>query len=236
MPIPLGGTSNHFRTEILRELHGWDAWNVTEDADLGIRLALRGYKVDDLPSSTLEEAPSRISAWVHQRTRWMKGFMQVIVAHSRHPREVWRILGPFGFFAAVSMTLGTVATALGYPFFIAIVAAWVWDGAVFSPVHAMDVIKAALGLNLFAAGFVAIMAPAYTALCRRGWLSRLWPFIALLPFYFALNTVAAWRGLFELAFAPSYWNKTEHGLSRTSRSGLFKATAANPAPPRPAGG
>lgn len=204
---------------------------MTEDADLGIRLALSGYRVGDLPSSTLEEAPSRVTAWIRQRTRWMKGFMQVIVSHSRNPVRAWRVLGTFSFLAAVSMTLGTVVTALGYPFFIAIVLAWLWNGSFFWTAHSVGVFEAALGLNLFAAGLVAVLAPAFTALRRRGWLARLWPFIGLLPFYFALSTVAAWRGLFELAFTPFRWNKTEHGLARTSRAGLATATAPAPAPP-----
>lgn len=236
VPIPLGGTSNHFRTQVLRELHGWDSWNVTEDADLGIRLALAGYRVGDLPSSTLEEAPSTVAAWLTQRTRWMKGFMQVTVSHSRNPIRAWRKLGPFGFIVAVTMTLGTVATALGYPFFIAALAAWLWNGSLLWTAHSVSAFWSALGVNLFVAGFVAIMAPAFTALGRRGWLGRLWPFIALLPFYFALTTVAAWRGLFELAFAPFRWNKTEHGLARTSRAGRPIANARAPPPPGPAHG
>jgi len=236
VPFPLGGTSNHFRTSVLNELHGWDSWNVTEDADLGIRLALSGYRVGDLPSSTLEEAPSTVPAWLRQRTRWMKGFMQVIVSHSRHPVRAWRALGGFRFVGAVSMTLGTVAAALGYPFFIAAVAAWLWDGSLLWTGHSVGALGAAVGLNLFAAGLVAVMAPAFTALRRRGWLSRLWPSIGLLPFYFALSTVAAWRGLFELAFLPFRWNKTEHGLARTSRAGLPTASAAAPARPPPAAG
>lgn len=235
LPVPLGGTSNHFRTSVLHELHGWDSWNVTEDADLGIRLALSGYRVGDLPSSTLEEAPLTIGAWVRQRTRWMKGFMQVIVTHSRDPIREWRLLGPLGF-AAVSMTLGTVVTALGYPFFIAIVVAWLWNGSLLFITDPIGVVGSALGLNLFAAGLISMLAPAFTALRRRGWLWRLWPFIGLMPLYFVLATVAAWRGLFELAFAPSRWNKTEHGLARTSRAGLLKASAAGLSPRPLAGG
>jgi cellulose synthase/poly-beta-1,6-N-acetylglucosamine synthase-like glycosyltransferase len=117
MPIPLGGTSNHFRRSVLQRLRGWDAWNVTEDADLGIRLVLAGYRVGDLPSPTIEEAPSNLGAWINQRTRWMKGFMQVCVTHSRQPLRGLRSLGPARFFGALTMTFGTVAAALGYPFF-----------------------------------------------------------------------------------------------------------------------
>ncbi|HKH34423.1 MAG TPA: glycosyltransferase family 2 protein, partial [Beijerinckiaceae bacterium] len=128
LPVPLGGTSNHFRTEILRQLHGWDPWNVTEDADLGIRLALAGYRVCDLPSATLEEAPSAWKPWYGQRIRWMKGFMQVVVTHSRRPIEALRALGPRRFFAAVTMTLGTIMTALGYPLFAALTLFAIYEG------------------------------------------------------------------------------------------------------------
>jgi cellulose synthase/poly-beta-1,6-N-acetylglucosamine synthase-like glycosyltransferase len=148
VPIPLGGTSNHFRTQVLQELHGWDSWNVTEDADLGIRLALAGYRVGDLPSSTLEEAPSTVGAWLNQRTRWMKGFMQVIVSHSRHPIQAWRALGACGFIVTVSMTLGTVVTALGYPFFIAVLVAWFWNGSLLWATHPLGVFWSAIGVNL----------------------------------------------------------------------------------------
>ncbi len=44
LPLPLGGTSNHFRTRNLRQIGGWDPYNVTEDADLGLRLARLGYR------------------------------------------------------------------------------------------------------------------------------------------------------------------------------------------------
>ncbi|WP_244498781.1 glycosyltransferase family 2 protein [Methylobacterium sp. GXS13] len=87
MPVPLGGPSMHLRTRILRALHGWDPWNVTEDADLGMRLALAGYAVGDLPSATIEEAPARLGPWLAQRTRWLKGLMQTSLAHGRRPRQ-----------------------------------------------------------------------------------------------------------------------------------------------------
>jgi cellulose synthase/poly-beta-1,6-N-acetylglucosamine synthase-like glycosyltransferase len=236
LPIPLGGTSNHFRTSVLQELHGWDAWNVTEDADLGMRLALAGYRVADLASATLEEAPSTLPLWMKQRTRWMKGFMQVIVSHSRYPLDGVRRLGPLRFFAAVTMTLGTVATALGYPLFIAISIQSLAAGTLLRVSTALEVLWSAMGVTLFVLGLLAMMAPAVAALRRRGWLGRLLPFVLLLPFYYALITAAAWRGLFELLIASSWWHKTEHGLARTSRTGLPTASAADPARPQRADG
>ena len=78
LPLPLGGSSNHIRTASLREIGGWDAYNVTEDADLGTRLARFGYRVGVIPSTTYEEAPARIGAWLRQRTRWFKGWMRPV--------------------------------------------------------------------------------------------------------------------------------------------------------------
>jgi glycosyltransferase XagB len=82
LPVPLGGSSNHFRTEVLRDVCGWDAWNVTEDADLGLRLARFGYRVGILSSTTQEEAPARLDAWLKQRRRWSKGWMRLVNKYS----------------------------------------------------------------------------------------------------------------------------------------------------------
>jgi glycosyltransferase XagB len=220
LPVPLGGTSNHFRRSALEALHGWDPWNVTEDADLGVRLALAGYRVFDLPSATLEEAPGTFRAWRKQRQRWMKGFMQVVVAHSRRPLAAFRALGPVRFFAAVAMTLGTVATALGYSLFMVMSIIVFHDGGWLRAGTLMEALTSAMGVMLFGAGLVAMIAPAVVAIERRGW-RRLYPLVPLLPFYYALVSVAAWAALAELIRDPFGWNKTEHGLARTSRSGLL---------------
>lgn len=235
LPVPLGGTSNHFRTQVLQELHGWDAWNVTEDADLGLRLALAGYRVQDLPSSTLEEAPASWKPWFGQRIRWMKGFMQVVTTHSRHPLATLRALGFLPFFATVTMTLGTVASALGYPIFTLLTLLAIIDGGWLDAGTTLAAIKAGVGLTLFGTGLVAMLAPAVVALKRRGWW-RLLVYVPLLPFYYGLISIAAWQALIEFARHPCRWHKTEHGLARTSRSGFLTDAAAAPAPPRRAGG
>ncbi|WP_298960029.1 glycosyltransferase family 2 protein [uncultured Methylobacterium sp.] len=217
LPVPLGGTTTHFRTEVLRELHGWDAWNVTEDADLGMRLALAGYHVGDLPLATLEEAPSEIRPWLRQRTRWMKGFLQTAITHGRHPRDNLRRLGPLGLLCAASLILGTVLSALVYPV-LAACAAWRF---LTLPLDGSDPLAGfALGVSLvlFGAGFGAMLLPAALGCIRRGWW-RLLPWVAVLPLYYGLVGIAAWLGAVELVRAPARWNKTEHGLARTSRSG-----------------
>jgi len=231
LPVPLGGTSTHFRTSALREAGGWDPWNVTEDADLGMRLALRGWRVMDLPSATLEEAPARLDAWMAQRSRWMKGFMQTCITHSRRPGHALRRLGPVGFTAAVTMTLGTVISALFYPLLAAVAIGSLAGGALGRIGPPVDALGWGVGLVTLAGGAAAMLLPPLEALRRRGFWT-LMPAVALLPLYYVLVSLAAWRALLELARAPFRWNKTEHGLARTSRSGLLVAEPAKHVPVR----
>lgn len=220
-PIPLGGTSNHFRTAVLKDLCGWDAWNVTEDADLGIRLARRGYRVADLPSSTLEEAPIALRAWMRQRSRWMKGFMQTCLSHSRAPGATLAELGFWRFYGAAILMAGTVLSALGYPIFTAAFLIPHLAGQFQHPATDWEALWYAVSITLFLFGLAAMIVPACVALKRRR-LGRLLPWVALLPLYYCLVSLAAWRGLWELIAAPFRWNKTSHGHARTSRSGLLQ--------------
>ncbi|MBZ6078591.1 glycosyltransferase [Microvirga puerhi] len=220
-PIALGGTSNHFRIDILRRVHGWDAWNVTEDADLGIRLARWGYRVHDLPSSTLEEAPATLRTWMNQRTRWMKGFMQTCISHSRAPRAVLSELGPWQCLGAAILTYGTVLSALVFPIFTGLfLLTWRDEAGLATIVSGSNLLRAWSG-TLFAMGLAAIFLPALMALKRRR-LWRLLPWTALLPIYYLLVSVAAWRAIWEVMHVPFHWNKTSHGLAKTSRSGLLQ--------------
>lgn len=113
----LGGTSNHFRTRTLRAVGGWDAWNVTEDADLGLRLARFGLRVEALRSRTFEEAPNSIGPFLRQRTRWMKGWMQTAFVHLRDPLALWRNLRPLAFLATVTTFVSGVLSPLLWPYF-----------------------------------------------------------------------------------------------------------------------
>jgi hypothetical protein len=172
---------------------------------------------------------------MRQRMRWMKGFMQVCVTHSRQPLRNMRSLGPARFFSAVTMTFGTVAAALGYPFFTVFSIKGLVDQSLFTAETPLEVMTASLGIILFAAGLLAIVAPALVGVARRGWWGLL-PYVSLLPIYYVLISVAAWRGVAELLVAPFRWNKTEHGLARTSRAGMLRGDAEAPAPPRPEDG
>jgi cellulose synthase/poly-beta-1,6-N-acetylglucosamine synthase-like glycosyltransferase len=234
-PIPLGGTSNHFRADVLREIGGWDAWNVTEDADLGIRLARFGYRTEDLASSTLEEAPLHLRAWFGQRTRWMKGFIQTLICHSRDPWRIYRDLGFWRFVGAFLVSAGTVFSSLGFPFFVlATIASWIYTPEL--PARSWPAAVHIYSMTLFIFGAVALFVPVLVALARR----KLWslmPWSLLLPFYYVLVTAAAWNAILELTRAPFHWNKTPHGLARSSRAGALPAKSASrstrPAPSRP---
>lgn len=224
LPVPLGGTTMHLRTEVLRELGGWDAWNVTEDADLGIRLALAGYRVGDLPSATYEETAKGLRRWLAQRTRWLKGFLQTSLVHGSQPLSTCARLGPLGSLCALALLPGTVLSALAYPVCFLMAAGVFLGGGIGAAPSFPDNLVSGLAVTLFLVGLVALVAPAALGCRRRGWLD-LWPVLPLMPAYFFLVSVAALRALDELIRAPYRWNKTEHGLSRSSRSGLLAGDA-----------
>lgn len=78
---PLGGNTVFFKKAYLQKIGGWDEECLTEDADVGIRLAVAGAKtsiVYDERHATQEETPSSVSEFVRQRTRWNQGFIQII--------------------------------------------------------------------------------------------------------------------------------------------------------------
>ena len=215
-PFPLGGTSNHFRTETLRRLRGWDAWNVTEDADLGIRLSRFRQTTGVIASCTQEEAPISLRAWRLQRQRWLKGWMQTLVTHSREPVRFAREAGLGAVSAAMVTMLGAVLGALLGPvfFWMTVWRLLSWQaGAAEGQAVPLDVLATQ---SLFWLGVIGCLWPIVLGAQRRGLVSQL-RYLPLLPAYYMLICLAAWGALFELVRDPFVWNKTEHGLARTSR-------------------
>ncbi len=212
LPLPLGGSSNHFRTDILRATGGWDPYNVTEDADLGMRLARLGYRTAVIPSTTYEEAPARFKPWLKQRTRWCKGWMQTWLVHMRSPRALRKELGWLGFAVFQLLVGGTVLAALVHSLFVTkllielAAAAGDSDATMAMGPHAI----------FLAMGYVVSIFVSMVGLFRRRLLRCAWALI-LLPVYWMLLSIASWRALFQLARDPYRWEKTEHGLARTSR-------------------
>ena len=213
LPIPLGGTSNHFRVAALRRAGGWDSWNVTEDIDLGFRLARFGLAVRSLDSDTYEEAPLTLGRWLPQRSRWLKGWMVTLMVHGRAPHRLFRDLGcRDGLSVAVSL-LGTIASCLVGPPLLAWILIEACLGTLFRPDSALWVVLVAGSAALLAGGVLAAAWPIVLGLKRLGRLDlAIW--IVTLPVYLLLVSAACWRALFELWRDPQGWNKTEHGLAR----------------------
>jgi len=229
-PIPLGGTSNHFVTEKLRELHGWDAFNVTEDCDLGVRLADRRYQTRILDSTTWEEACSDLGYWIRQRSRWIKGYVQTYLVHCRRPLRMLQGLGfwkTFGFHMIIG---GTPICLLINPVYWVLALFWVVFRservALFFP---FPIILFA-ALCLFVGNFVFVYGGVLAAY-RRGYFDLVKTAL-LMPFYWVLMSVGAWKGFLQIITKPNYWEKTRHGLDllRGARSRGDAAAAASAAP------
>ncbi|QGM47053.1 glycosyltransferase family 2 protein [Methylocystis heyeri] len=211
-PMFLGGTSNHFRIEALAQLGFWDAYNVTEDADLGLRLARAGYLIRTFDSETYEEAPARLKALLNQRSRWLKGWMQTALTHCRNPRRFIRDLGPARALATIGLFAGGLAgPLLGLPLTLALFINCVF-GNLLAPVTGAEIALSTLWCSLALFGAAAILFPLVLGMARRR-LWRLWPALLITPFWLLMLTAAAWRALWELWREPYYWRKTEHGLA-----------------------
>ncbi|WP_052025839.1 glycosyltransferase [Phyllobacterium sp. YR531] len=212
--IPLGGTSNHFRRECLMQVGGWDPFNVTEDAELGSRLARNGYHIEMLSLPTLEDAPNDVKVWLKQRTRWLKGWMQTWLVEMRQPSQMLKKVGLKRFLIYHLQTTGLLASALLFPFmglFIIYALAMITfvKGAGFvSPILIFDL------MNIIS-GFLSFHLLGRAALKNE---KPSGPIASGLPLYWLLISAAAWRALWQLYAAPFLWEKTPHHPAQTAIS------------------
>lgn len=220
LPLPLGGTSNHFRMGALRAAGAWDPFNVTEDADLGMRLFRRGYRGGVLRLPTLEDAPERLGIWMRQRTRWFKGWLQTWLVMMRAPRRLWQEMGPAGFVAFQILIGGMLCSALGHPLlaiFVCVALAKLLGGhlAFDAGLHTM-----LFGLDClnFVGGYLVFILLARRPMVaeERRRVGRRWIWV---PPYWVAMSAAAWLAVFELARDPFYWAKTPHGSPPPRRTG-----------------
>jgi len=211
MPIPLGGTSNHFPVRTLRALDAWDPFNVTEDADLGLRLARAGFRTSIVDSTTYEEANSRTGNWIRQRSRWTKGYVQTWLVHMRHPVALWRELGARNWLAFQLVVGGTPLVLLLNPIFWGIWVGWLLSQASLIQAAFPGPLFYLAAFNLLIGNFVFIYLMVAGSLRRNQ--PQLVKYALLAPLYWALMSVAAWKGLWQLVTRPSYWEKTTHGLA-----------------------
>jgi cellulose synthase/poly-beta-1,6-N-acetylglucosamine synthase-like glycosyltransferase len=217
-PIPLGGTSTHFRTEILRNVGAWDPFNVTEDADLGMRLAMLGYRTGLIHSTTFEEANCRIGNWLRQRSRWIKGWIQTYFVRMRHPVRLYRALGARGFLGFQLVIGGFSISNLVHPiFYLTLLAETLRlqfnghgglpfsSGAGHQPVVAFNI-------AVLFGGYAMSIIAGMMAAAQRGLPSLMLSALAM-PAYWLLISWGAYKALFQFITRPFHWEKTEHGIS-----------------------
>ncbi|MEN9217412.1 MAG: glycosyltransferase, partial [Gloeomargarita sp. DG_2_bins_126] len=214
LPIPLGGTSNHFRTDRLLELGGWDPFNVTEDADLGIRASQRGYTVGVIDSTTYEEANCRLKNWIRQRSRWIKGYMQTWLVHNRDPWKSLKTLGLGNWLAYQFFVGGSVVCFLSNPilwlfFLYAAISRAPWLEQLFPGwMVYISLFNLILGNSI---GIYLNMIAVF----RRRYYHLTW-YALFNPIYWFLHSAAAYMALWQLFTKPFYWEKTIHGLTKVS--------------------
>ena len=226
LPLPLGGSSNDFRTAALRKVGAWDPYNVTEDADLGMRLARFGYRSTIVRSSTYEEAPIRCGPWLRQRTRWFKGWVQTWFVHMRSPRRLLADLGFIGFASFQLVVGGSVLAALIHPLVLAGFLYCYFAGLPFfgSNGPLITTLAWVYGAALVA-GYLTSIILGLRGLKRRRLLRAAWWLMAV-PLHWLLLSAAAWRALYQLMRDPQRWEKTEHGLARSSRRAKLASRTA----------
>lgn len=211
-PIPLGGTSNHFRRSALRSLGAWDPFNVTEDADLGIRMHREGLTVGMLDSTTYEEANSDFVNWARQRSRWYKGYLQTFIVHLRSPRELRRELGWSGLGHLFLFVGATPLLALLNPLFWTLTALWfIGKPAFIQEIFPAPVYYPALLCWIFGNFILLYLTVISCRLIRHSEL--LWAAL-LVPLYWVMMAVAAVKAMWQLVSDPNHWEKTMHGLDR----------------------
>ncbi|MFY9627884.1 MAG: glycosyltransferase [Methylocystis sp.] len=198
--------------EALRKVGFWDAYNVTEDADLGLRLARAGFSMETFTSQTFEEAPTSLNALLNQRTRWLKGWMQTAAVHCRDPRRFINDLGPRRALAVLAMFTGGFAGPLVGPLLTSVLLFNSIYGDLLTPRTNCEIALSTLWCFLAFSGVAAIIWPLLLGMRRRR-LARFWPALLLLPLWHLMLSVAAWRALIELWTRPFHWNKTSHGLT-----------------------
>lgn len=225
VPIPLGGTSNHFITDRLIDLAAWDPYNVTEDADLGIRLHKAGFKTAIVDSTTLEEANSELNNWINQRSRWIKGYFQTYLVHMRHPFRLLRQIG-LKSWVSFQLVIGGTFIFLLNPIFWALTTLFFFTEAGFIQQLFPSFVFYAAAFQLFVGNFI-FMYLNVAGSVQRGYFD-LAKYALLTPLYWGLMSIAAWKGFLQLFYKPFYWEKTVHGLDEAHASPPVTTTRTPP--------
>lgn len=229
--LPLGGTSNHFLTENLRELQGWDPFNVTEDADLGVRLFQHGYRTAVIKSTTYEEATSVRKVWLKQRSRWIKGYMQTYLVHMRDLPKFVKQVGLWHNFIFQLTVGGKILFVLLNPFMWVITALYFLANPVFGPIMEAIYRPPVSYIAVFSwifGNFMFLYCYMIAVGKRKDW--DLAKYVLLIPLYWVMMSTAAMIALYQLILKPHYWEKTLHGFHLGRKVEDAKAPAPTPAP------
>ncbi|QXV65865.1 glycosyltransferase [Mucilaginibacter sp. 21P] len=214
IPIPLGGTSNHFKLQELVDLGAWDPFNVTEDADLGVRAYAKGHKIAIINSTTYEEANNEPINWIRQRSRWIKGYMQTYLVHMRNPANLVREIGWKGFLGFNFFIGATPITFLVYPLLLLIFICYVvFDLSTIRSLFPDWVLFMSI-FNLMVGNILMIYVNMIAVFKRRYY--ELILFAIANPIYWLMHSISAYKGLYQLIVKPFYWEKTNHGLSKVN--------------------
>jgi cellulose synthase/poly-beta-1,6-N-acetylglucosamine synthase-like glycosyltransferase len=214
--FPLGGTSNHFRRSALVAAGGWDPYNVTEDADLGLRLTRMGFDTATISLPTFEDAPEDLKTWLPQRVRWFKGWLQTWLVHMRSPLALARDLGAGSFLVSQVLFLGLILSALVHPIFLATM---VYIGArmmFLGPVGPYENAILVIDIINISLGYAAFIILSALTLARNEKFA-LWKVALFTPVYWLMLSLAAWLAIIEIMRKPHHWNKTAH-KTRSLRS------------------
>ncbi|GAB2814579.1 glycosyltransferase [Alpinimonas psychrophila] len=222
LPIPLGGTSNHFKTKVLRKLGAWDPYNVTEDADLGLRVSAHGYRVGMIEASTGEEACAEVPAWIRQRTRWIKGYIMTAAVNTRHPIRWFKVNGFFGALSLVALIIGTPLAFMLYPLVLGFTVI-TYIGVRFIGLDLPEWLLVTGMINMLFSNSLMIILSGLAAYKRYNW--RIAMFALLNPVYWILHSIAAWRAFWQIVFSPHHWEKTPHGLTEEYEDSAFEGNS-----------
>lgn len=212
-PLPLGGTSNHFKLVDLKEMDGWDSFNVTEDADLGIRIARHRKTCETLALPTHEEAPPHLKGWMRQRNRWIKGWLQTLLVHLRNPLQTAAEMGWQRFLQFHMVLTSVVVSVLVHPFFLTAFVFQMMNYFQGGQHGTYELVITGLSAFNLAGGYLTYGLLAWAVQdMRKSRADRI--AILMFPIYWLLISIAGWWAVLELLIRPHHWAKTDHGSAQ----------------------
>lgn len=189
---------------------------MTEDADLGVRYARLGHKIASFASYTSEESTVTVHAWLRQRSRWMKGWMQTLIVHSAYPG---RLLADLGWVRLLGFQVMVAGMVLSISVHGLLLVSTLGQATIETIRFGMPGGAVRVSLVILGIGYLGSIAISVIGLARVG-RRDLWVWQALLPVYWMLAWIATARAVIELIRRPYHWAKTHHrGMHAMEKKG-----------------